>query len=120
MDNTFDQYKNRNFPNLRLPSYGNPATGLASRHPKSEQSSFTDQPTLNPFPNMSDGNFSIAPSFLCNELDSQAGQCTYHTPFQNSKPDEISYYNRQELNKSDPKLILSFFPRDDSVFERDS
>jgi hypothetical protein len=98
MDNTFDQYANRNFPNGRLSSYGNPATGLASRPIMSEQSSFLDQPTLNPFPNMSDGNFSMAPSFLCNELDSQAGQCTYHTPFQNSKPHEISYYNRQELN----------------------
>jgi hypothetical protein len=79
-----------------LPNYGNPGTGLSSRPPMSEQSSFLDQPTLNPFPNMSDENFSMAPSFLCNELDSQAGQSTYHTAFQNSKPDEISYFNRQE------------------------
>jgi hypothetical protein len=98
MNNTFDLYANRNYPIGRLPSYGNPETGLASRSIMSEQSSFLDQPTLNPFPNMSDTNFSMAPNFLYNELDSQAGQCKYHTPFKNSKPDEISYYNRQELN----------------------
>lgn len=124
MDHTFYQNANHESHNNRLPTYANPGTGLAFDLPMTEQSSFLNQPTLNPSPNMSDANFSTAPSFLCNELDSQAGQgkfpSTYHRLFQSSGADEISHQNQQERSYTDSKPNMKFFPQDDSVCNRDS